>query len=57
VNPAHYEMYHLHAVQGLSAKKAGHALGVSTAAVHLAKHRVGRLIRLELKKLADLKSF
>ena len=51
-NPAHYEMYHLHVVQGLPAKEAGRALGVSAAAVHLAKHRVGRLIKLELKALA-----
>ena len=57
VNPAHYEMYHLHVVQGLPAKEAGRALGVSAAAVHLAKHRVGWLIKLELKKLAARDSF
>ena len=50
VNPAHYEMYHLHVVQGLSAREAARAL-VSTAAVHLAKHRVGRLVKAELKRL------
>jgi RNA polymerase sigma factor (sigma-70 family) len=51
VNPAHYEMYHLHVVNGLSAGAAARALGVSTAAVHLAKHRVGRLVKTELKRL------
>ena len=51
VNPSHYEMYHLHVVQGLSAREAARALGVGTAAVHLAKHRVGRLVKTELKRL------
>lgn len=51
VNPAHYEMYHLHLVQGLSARDTANALGVSTPAVHLAKHRVGRLVKAELKRL------
>jgi RNA polymerase sigma factor (sigma-70 family) len=51
VNPAHYEMYHLHVVQGLSPSEAARALGVSTAAVYLAKHRVGRLLKRELRQL------
>jgi RNA polymerase sigma-70 factor (ECF subfamily) len=51
VNPAHYEMYHLHVVQGLPAKEAARALGVSTASVYVAKHRVGRRLRAELKRL------
>jgi len=51
VNPAHYEMYHLHVVQDLSARETARALATSTAAVHLAKHRVGRLVRAELKRL------
>jgi RNA polymerase sigma factor (sigma-70 family) len=51
VNPAHYEIYHLHVVQGLSAHDTARALDVGTAAVHLAKHRVGRLVRRELRSL------
>jgi RNA polymerase sigma-70 factor (ECF subfamily) len=51
VNPAHYEMYHLHVVQGLSARETARALDTSAAAVHLAKHRVGRLVKAELKRL------
>jgi len=54
VNPAHYEMYHLHVVQGLSPSETARALGVSTAAVYLAKHRVGRLLKKELKRLEAL---
>jgi len=51
VNPAHYEMYYLHLVQGLSARDTARALGVSTAAVYVAKHRVGKLLARELKAL------
>ena len=56
VNPAHYEMYHLHLVQGLSPRDTARALGVSAAAVHLAKHRVGRLVKTELKRLTVAES-
>ena len=51
VNPAHYEMYHLHVVQGLPPRETARALGVSTAAVFLARHRVGKLLQREIKKL------
>jgi DNA-directed RNA polymerase specialized sigma24 family protein len=51
VNPAHYEMYHLQVVQGLTLSETARALGVSIAAVYLAKHRVGRLLKKELKRL------
>lgn len=52
VNPAHYEMYHLHVMQGLPPRDTARALGVSTAAVYLAKHRVGSLLKKELRRLA-----
>jgi len=52
VKPAHYEMYHLHVVQGLSPRETARTLGVSTAAVYLAKHRVGRLMKAELRWLS-----
>jgi DNA-directed RNA polymerase specialized sigma24 family protein len=51
VNPAHYERYHLHVVQGLSARETARALDTNTAAVHLATHRVGKLVKAELKRL------
>ena len=50
-NPAHYEMYHLHVVQGLSPRETALALNVSAPAVYLSKHRVGRLVKAELKRL------
>ena len=52
VNPAHYEIYHLNTVQGLSTRETARTLGVSTAAVYLAKHRVGRLVKQELRRLS-----
>ena len=51
VNPAHYEIYHLHAIQSLSPRETARALGVSTAAVHLANYRVGRLVKAEVRRL------
>lgn len=53
VNPAHYEIYHLHVVQGLSPRQTARALGVSTAAVYLAKHRVVRLLRREILRAEE----
>jgi RNA polymerase sigma-70 factor (ECF subfamily) len=53
VNPAHYEMYHLHVVQGLTPRETARALGVSRAAVYLAKHRVGRLLKKEIQRLEN----
>ena len=52
VNPAHYEIYHLHVVQALSPRETARTLGVSTSAVYLAKHRVGRLVKAELRRLS-----
>jgi len=51
VNPAHYEMYHLRIVQGLSPRETARALGISAPAVYLAKHRVGKLVKVELQRL------
>jgi RNA polymerase sigma factor (sigma-70 family) len=53
VNPAHYEIYHLHVILGKSASEVRQALGVSITRVYLAKHRVGALVRKELRKLRD----
>jgi len=38
-------------VQGLSARETARALDTSAALVHLAKHRVGKLVKAELKRL------
>lgn len=51
VNPAQYEMYHLRVIEGHSSRATAQALGVSVAQVYLAKLRVGRLLRAEVKRL------
>lgn len=51
VNPAHYEVYHLAVVQGLSSRETAKALGVSVARVYVIKHRVGRLLKAEVVRL------
>lgn len=51
VNPAHYEIYHLHVVQGHSPRETARVLGVNVAQVYLAKLRVGRQLREEIRRL------
>jgi RNA polymerase sigma factor (sigma-70 family) len=51
VHPQHYQIYHLHVVLGQSAREVARALGVNTAQIYLAKHRVGNLLKKEAKKL------
>lgn len=52
VNPAHYEIYHLHVLDGLPARDTARTLGVNIAQVYLAKMRVGHLIKQEVRRLA-----
>lgn len=51
VNPEHYALYHLHVIQGLSPAETARALGVALPTVYLAKLRVGRRLREELRRL------
>lgn len=51
VNPAHYEIYYLHVVLGKPAAEVKRALGVNGGQIYLAKHRVGRLLKAEVRKL------
>jgi len=50
--PEHYAIYHLHVVEERPVEEVRRILGVSAAAVYLAKHRVGNLFR---KVHAELK--
>lgn len=54
--PEHYSMYHLHVLEQHPVKEVCRTLGVSAAAVYLAKHRVGSLVRDEVKRLRQLLS-
>ncbi len=50
-NPAHYEIYYLRVVLGKSVAEVKRALGVNVGQIYLAKHRVGKLLKEEMRKL------
>lgn len=51
VNPAHYEIYHLRVILGKSVSEVKQALGVNAGQIYLATHRVGSLLKKELRRL------
>lgn len=52
VNPGQYQLYDLYVIQGWPVAKVARELGVSVGRVYLAKHRVGRLLKKEVTRLA-----
>jgi len=53
VRPKHYQMFELHVLRELPVAKVAEVLGVSTAQVHLAKHRISRLVKKEIQHLEN----
>jgi len=51
VQPQHYQIYHLHVVLGQPAREVSRTLGVNVAQIYLAKHRVGTLLKKEIRRL------
>lgn len=51
VHPEQLQIFDLHCMEQWPVKKVTEVLGVSAARVYLAKHRVGRLLKNEMKKL------
>jgi RNA polymerase sigma factor (sigma-70 family) len=51
VKPEHYQMFHFYVLQRWPPREVARVLRVSVAQVYLAKHRIGRLLRQEVKKL------
>jgi RNA polymerase sigma-70 factor (ECF subfamily) len=51
VQPEHYQIYHLLVVLGQPAAEVARGLEVSLPQVYLAKHRVGTLLKKEIKAL------
>ena len=51
VSPEQYQIFHLYTAQEWPVRKIVNELGVSTASVYLAKHRVSALIREEVRSL------
>jgi RNA polymerase sigma factor (sigma-70 family) len=52
VHPQHYEIYHLHVILEQPVREVTRALGVNAGQVYLAKHRVGSLLKNEIRKLS-----
>jgi RNA polymerase sigma factor (sigma-70 family) len=46
-----FQMFDLHALQGLSAKETARALGASVVAIHMATSRLRRLLKREITRL------
>lgn len=51
VQAEHYQIFYLSAVRNLSSKRVAATMGVSIARVYLVRHRVGALIRKEVRWL------
>jgi RNA polymerase sigma-70 factor (ECF subfamily) len=52
-NPRHYQIFDCYVIRGWSAAKVAQTLGVNVGQVYLAKHRVGKLLKREAKRLED----
>lgn len=53
VKPKHYQAYELYVLKGWPPAKVASALGINLAQVHLLKHRVGALVKKELRRLQE----
>jgi RNA polymerase sigma-70 factor (ECF subfamily) len=51
VRPEQFQMFTLAVLKGWPAAKVAQALGVTLTQVYMARHRVGRLVRLEARRL------
>jgi RNA polymerase sigma-70 factor (ECF subfamily) len=56
VHPQHYEIYHLHVLLGKPVREVTRTLGVSAGQVYLARHRISRLLKKEIRKLESMKA-
>ncbi len=53
VSPKQFQIFHCHVVQGWGVRKVSEALGVNSAQVYLAKHRVGSQVKKEIAALEN----
>jgi len=51
VSARQFQLFDLHVLQGSSVRETAQAAGASMAAVYMAKSRVGRLLKHEVKAL------
>jgi RNA polymerase sigma-70 factor (ECF subfamily) len=52
VDPALFQIFDLYCIEGWAVEKVSKTLGIRAGRVYLAKHRVGRLLNKELRRLA-----
>lgn len=53
VHPQQYEIYHLHVILDNPVREVARTLGVNVGQVYLARHRVGSMLKKEMKRLAQ----
>ena len=51
VNPEQFQLFDLYVIEQWPVQKVARSLGVSAARVYLAKHRISRLLKKEMKRL------
>ena len=56
VDAKQYQIFFLHVIKKQSVAEVARALGVNRGQIYLAKHRVGALLKKEIKKLEESKS-
>jgi len=56
IDPEQFQIFDLYCVEQWPAQKVARTLGLNIGRVYLAKHRVGRLVRAELKRLEETKT-
>jgi RNA polymerase sigma-70 factor (ECF subfamily) len=52
VSPRQYQIFSRYVLKGWSPERVKEELGVNAAQVYLAKHRVGRILKREVARLA-----
>jgi RNA polymerase sigma-70 factor (ECF subfamily) len=52
-NPEQYAIYHLREIEQRPVADVRQALGVSAAAIYMASHRVGALLKREIRRLRE----
>lgn len=53
VKPKHYQAFELYALKGWPPAKVASTLNINIAQVHLIKHRVGNLVKKEVRRLQE----
>jgi hypothetical protein len=52
VSPRQYQIFSSYVLKGWTPERVKEELGVNAAQVYLAKHRVGRILKREISRLA-----